>query len=230
MSREEFIMETISPVLKKCVTFRDIPQERYKDVLSCLNARFVHYEKEEMIRKPGDDKLAGIVIRGTAKLILQSESGGQMSIAYYTVGEMFNKDTACTGRTENFSQVWALTDCSILFLDLSVLFAEEKITCRFKKRVAVNLLRDLAEHSMQLNDKLRILAQKRLRDRIKVYLQMLPVSDNSEIIIPFNRNELAEYLCVDRSALSRELGRMQDENIIRLTDKGVCISDRDFLI
>lgn len=229
MSREDIVIKKIAPVLKKCRCFRDIPEEKYRDVLSCLSARFVRYRKNEMIRKPGDDKLAGIVISGSVKLILHNESGAQISIAYYSESDMFNEDTACAERTENFSQIWALTDCSVLFLDLSALFAEEKTACRFKKRVAVNLLREISEKSIRTNEKLRILVQKRLRDRIKVYLLTCHKNENGVIEIPFNRNELSEYLCVDRSALSRELGRMQDEGIITIVDGGVVVKSNSFL-
>lgn len=204
-------------------------EEKYRDVLSCLNARFVRYNKNEMIRKPGDDKLAGIVISGSVKLILHSESGAQISIAHYSEGEMFNEDISCAENPEDFSQIWVLSDCSVLFLDLSALFVKEKTACKFKKRVAVNLLCEIAEKTVKTNEKLRILVQKRLRDRIKVYLLTCHKNDNGVIEIPFNRNELAEYFGVDRSALSRELGRMRDEGIIKITDGGVIVKNNNFL-
>ncbi|MCM1330794.1 MAG: Crp/Fnr family transcriptional regulator [Ruminococcus sp.] len=230
MKRENIAMEDIAPVLGKCMCFRDIPEERYRDVLRCLKARYARYRKGEMIRNPRDARFAGIVVGGSVKLVLHSESGGIMSIDYYNKGDMFNEDIACSERTENHSQLWAAADCAVLFLDLSVLFAEEKVTCRFKKRVALNLLRNMAEQSVRLNEKLRILAQKRLRDRIKVYLQSRSVSVGKKIAVPYNRSELAEFLGVDRSALSRELGRMQDEKIIRVESDGFTVTDENFLI
>jgi CRP-like cAMP-binding protein len=125
-------------------------------------------------------------------------------------------------------QIWAVTDCEILFLDFSSLFNMEGGTCPFKMRASTNLLREFAEKARFLNDKVRILAQKRLRDKLKVYLQMQKSNKDGWIELPFRRNELAEFLCVDRSALSRELSRMQQDGILSYEGKRIRIHDITF--
>lgn len=86
-------------------------------------------------------------------------------------------------------------------------------------RVTANLLQEMGRGALFLNQKMRILAQNRLCNRIKVYLQGLPVASNGEIRLEMGRGEMADYLCVDRSALSRELGRMQKEGILTYRDR-----------
>ena len=76
---------------------------------------------------------------------------------------------------------------------------------------------------------MRILAQNRLRNRIKLYLQMLAAKPGGELHLDMGRGELADYLCVDRSALSRELGRMQKEGILAFQGQQVHILDQSFL-
>lgn len=76
---------------------------------------------------------------------------------------------------------------------------------------------------------MRILAQKRLRDRLKIYLQTLTPDSKGCYHLLYSRTELADFLCVDRSALSRELCRMRDEKVIEFSGAKIKILDHDFL-
>ena len=82
---------------------------------------------------------------------------------------------------------------------------------------------------MFLNRKVRILGQKKLRDKIKVYLRGLEKKEDGTMKVVFNKSALAEFLGVDRSALSRELKRMQDEEIIVVSKDHIQVLDPDFL-
>ncbi len=87
----------------------------------------------------------------------------------------------------------------------------------------------MGQEALGSSQKMRILAQKWLRSRIKVYLQGLPAGPDGEIFLEMGRGELADYLCVDRSALSRELGRMQKEEILAYKGQRVTVLDKEFL-
>ncbi|WP_313071997.1 Crp/Fnr family transcriptional regulator [Lacrimispora sp.] len=216
-------------VLKDCSCFEGIPEDKVSAVLCCLRARYRAFTKGNMILQVSDrENLAGIVLKGTAELTLYSENGSQININHCSAGDMFGEDLACSESVDSSMQIWAVTDCEILFLDFSSLFNMEGGTCPFKMRVSTNLLREFAEKARFLNDKVRILAQKRLRDKLKVYLQMQKSSKEGMIELPFRRNELAEFLCVDRSALSRELSRMQQDGILSYEGKNIQIHDNTF--
>lgn len=220
----------IFQVLCRCSCFDGIPEHKYADVLRCLRAQNREFCKGSMILQAKSGKnLAGIVLSGTVELTLYSESGSQININHCSAGDMFGEDLACSDSTSNSMQIWAVTDCEILFLDFSSLFSPEGCACPFKMKICTNLLREFASKANFLNSKVRILAQKRLRDKIKVYLQTRKCDLHGRIAIPFRRNDLAEFLCVDRSALSRELGRMQREGILRLEDNCIQICDKKFL-
>lgn len=102
-------------------------------------------------------------------------------------------------------------------MDLSyVLVSEERCcdACGFLHQLLLNLTSRMADQNVFSNLKLRILSQKSLRDRIFVYLGSIQPDEQGVRHVPFSQTALAEFLCVNRSALSRELGRMQDENLL----------------
>ena len=87
----------------------------------------------------------------------------------------------------------------------------------------------MAQQLLFFNTKVRILAQKRLRDRLKIYLQTLTPDEKGCYSLPYTRTELADFLCVDRSALSRELCRMRDERILDFSGAKIHLLNPTFL-
>ena len=96
-------------------------------------------------------------------------------------------------------------------------------------QVTANLMQDMAQQLLFFNTKVRILAQKRLRDRLKIYLQTLTPDEKGCYSLPYTRTELADFLCVDRSALSRELCRMRDERILDFSGAKIHLLNSTFL-
>ena len=96
-------------------------------------------------------------------------------------------------------------------------------------QVTANLLREMGQGDLVRIQKMRILAQNRLRNKLKLYLQSLTIGPEGDLCLNMGRSELAEYLCVDRSALSRELSRMQKEGILTVQGQHVHMLDKGFL-
>ena len=90
-------------------------------------------------------------------------------------------------------------------------------------------MQEFARQVLAFNTKVRILGQKRLRDRLKIYLQTLTPNADGVYVLPYSRTSLADFLCVDRSALSRELCRMRDEGILSFSGSRIRILDSSFL-
>ena len=134
----------------------------------------------------------------------------------------------CSMAEDSPIQIDALTDVQVLYLDFDPLLLQQECACPHKAQVTANLLREMGGAPFSQSE-MRILAQNRLRNRIKLYLQMLPVKPGGELHLDMGRGELADYLCVDRSALSRELGRMQKEGILAFQGQQVRILDQSFL-
>lgn len=177
-----------------------------------------------------NSQAAGIILSGTVELAFHDENGNQINVNHISSGQMFGVDLACSKQAPSPIQLRTITDCEALFLDFSPLLDADAPPCPYRARVAANLLRDFAQQTLFLNLKLRILGQKRLRDKIKIYLQHQHISNNGRIVLPFSRHELADFLYVDRSALSRELGRMRTEGTLSFNGRTIVLLDRSFLM
>lgn len=223
-------MKEIYPILRMCSFFDGIPEEKYPNVLRCLQAGRRRFPKGGIILNIGDQsQMAGVMLSGTVELSVYDENGNQINVNHISRGGAFGSELACSEQDASPVQFHALTDCEILFLNFSALLNLEAPPCPYRTRVATNLLRDFARQTIFLNQKLRIMGQRRLRDKIKVYLQGQKLTAEGRITLPFSRNELADFLYVDRSALSRELGRMRDEGILSYHGQDFQILDRSFL-
>ena len=166
---------------------------------------------------------------GTLRISLYSEDGNLLTIERLDAGRVFGESLVCSMSEDSPIQIDAITDGEVLYLDFDPLLLQQESGCPFRTRVTANLLREMGREALFLNRKMRILAQNRLRNRIKLYLQSLQVPPDGVIRLEMGRGELAEYLCVDRSALSRELGRMQKDGILTYQGQTVRILDQDFL-
>ena len=113
---------------------------------------------------------------------------------------------------ENYSKINML-------INLKGIISGSSCPCSYQLNLTTNMLKILASQNVFSNLKLRIANQKSLRDRILIYLHSLAPDSEGYLHVPFTQTALAEFLGVNRSALSRELGRMQDENLIEVNDK-----------
>ena len=208
-------MEQYYPILQKCGMFNGIQPRRYKEALDCLNARAVSYPRSAHIVELGEQSHnTGVVLDGTMEEFLYDENGNQVSICRFGQGDVFGAELACTGWTTSPVCLRASSDCTVMLLDFSALMSQQTMTCPCRMQVTANLMQHMARQLLFFNTKVRILAQKRLRDRLKIYLQTLTPDAKGCYTLPYNRTELADFLCVDRSALSRELCRMRDEGLL----------------
>ena len=157
------------------------------------------------------------------------ENGNQISICRFCPGEVFGAELACTGWTASPVCLRASSDCTVMLLDFSALMSQKTLTCPCRMQVTANLMQDMAQQLLFFNTKVRILAQKRLRDRLKIYLQTLTPDEKGCYSLPYTRTELADFLCVDRSALSRELCRMRDERILDFSGAKIHLLNPTFL-
>ncbi len=224
-------MEEIYPILHNCSYFEGIPEEKYPHVLRCLQARKKSFARDSTILNIGEpSRMAGVVLQGVVELSFYDENGSLVNVNHISDSGVFGAELACSRQNASPIQLCAVTDCQILFLNFSALLDPDASACPFRQRMSANLIRDFAHQTLFLNQKLRIMGQKRLRDKIKVYLQCQKITADGTICVPFKRSELADFLYVDRSALSRELGRMREEGILSFQGQNICVLDRSFLL
>ena len=210
--------------------FHGIQPRRYRDVLDCLHASVHQYPRNTHLVELGEQSHnTGILLDGTVEEFLYDENGNQVSICRLANGQIFGAELACTGWSTSPVCLRADSDCTVLRLDFSALMSQQTMTCPCRMQVTANLMQDMAQQLLFFNTKVRILAQKRLRDRLKIYLQTLTPDEKGCYSLPYTRTELADFLCVDRSALSRELCRMRDERILDFSGAKIHLLNPTFL-
>ena len=204
--------------IRKCYLFDGIKDEQLPEAIKLLNGRIKRVEKDDFIVKLGGVlRNAGLLLKGKIESSFQNENYDQITMHTFTGGYLFGEALVINDAKNSPVQVRAVEDSIVLFIDLSAIYHSE-IASPLRTNLAENLIKSLARKNLILNQKVRILSQKSLRDRILIYLGTLPKDKNGFVKIPFTQTALAEHLGVNRSALSRELGRIQNEGLL-IVDK-----------
>lgn len=121
----------------------------------------------------------------------------------------------------------AITDCSLLLMEYGRLLHPCSRACPCHRQLIENFIGLLIQKNQLLMQKIDIVSKKSLRDRIQTYLLFLMRQQRSATVTcPLNRTELAEFLCVNRSAMTREIYRMQKEGLIELQKQTIRLKDR----
>lgn len=229
------IKSTVSElaIYQTCLTtsglLSGIPKEKYDTIFSCLQARITDYESETLIVAVGDHNFrAGIVLDGSLEEFIYDENANHVTIQHLESGSVFGAELTCGSALSSQFYLKASVDTKVLLLDFKALLSETTLTCPYRMKVTANLLQELSNQITFFNVKLRILSQKKLRDKLKIYLQTLEQTEEGLIHLPLSRTKLAEFLYVDRSALSRELCRLRDEGILNFSGSNIKLLDSDF--
>ena len=204
--------------LSRTVLFRGIQPEEIKAMLSCLAAEKRIYEKGALIYRAGDVVTSlGVVLDGKV-LIEHDDLWGSTTVLDSALpGQVFAETYACTAGEPLMVNVEAAKQSQVLFLNVSRVLRICTHACAFHGKLIQNLLALSAQKNLNLSRKILFTASKTIRGRLEIYLSDQAVKNgSSSFTIPFNRQQLADYLNVDRSALSAELGKMQKEGLIRV--------------
>ena len=206
-------MEKYLELLETLALFDGINRNDIPVILNRLKSTASSYEKGEYIHLEGDAAdFIGIVLEGEIH-VLQDDYYGNRNINFsFHAGDMFAEAFACAEAAELPVDILATSRAYILFLDRSMLFGECSKTCAFHSILIRNLLKIVAGKNMLLNQKLSYSSHKTTGEKIMAYLSdQAKLHHSSEFIIPFNRQELADYLGVERSAMSAEISRLQKQ-------------------
>lgn len=211
--------------IRKCYLFDGIEDEQLADAIKLLNGRIKKVVKDDyVVQLGGTMQYAGLLLKGKIESSFQNENFDQITMHTFTGGYLFGEGLVINHAKNSPVQVRAVEDSVVLFIDLEMIYAAADNT-PIRNILARNLIKSLAKKNLILNQKVRILSQKSLRDRIFIYLRTLPKDKDGYVRIPFTQTALAEYLGVNRSALSRELGRMQNEGLLVIDGKRIKIKD-----
>ena len=210
-------------IIIDCPLFAGISPEYINDMLVSLDSHIGHYPKNEIIINLGDEfRCCGIVLEGTLEVSYNTNRFEKHNVNHFSTCKIFGESLALKGIAHSPVQVAALTDAVVLLIDLRKLVLSTNRCnrdCIYNHQLLLNIMDRMAEQIIFSNLKLRILGQKSLRDRIMIYLTHMNADKPEGAELPFSQTSLAEFLGVNRSALARELGRMQDDRILKINKK-----------
>lgn len=208
--REYFALLKASPL------FAGIEEENLLGMLQCLNARSVRYGKDVILLLAGQPiASAGLVLSGRVQIIKEDYSGNRTILAEVSPGSLFAEAFACAQTSHLPLTVISITECQILWLDIQRVVSVCSSACQFHTRLIENLLAILASNNIVLNQKIEHLSKRSTREKLLSFLSDQAIKQGrDEFEIAFNRQELADYLCVERSAMSAELSRMRNEGLL----------------
>ena len=209
-------METPRSILRQCRLFRDLPPGILEGAL-LPRGRLREFEKQAVLIAPGDrvDWFA-IVLRGKAQISQIFSDGTSSLMDALGPGYPLGTDLICTRSRRSPYYAIAAGPLQILQFPGTLLLEPGALPEETRMVLQRNLLTILSDSNLRKHYRLAILAQRGLRDRVLVYLTMQAERRGTNTFrIPFSREELAAFLCVNRSALSHELSRMEAEGLIR---------------
>ena len=199
-------------LLLQTSVFTGITTDEIRDMLSCLSARETTFIKDEIIFSYGETITGiGIVLEGSVHIVKEDFWGNANLMAECVPGDIF-----------------AASTCRVLFLEVSKILTVCPSACAFHNRLIRNLLTLVSRKNFQLNRKLEHMSKRTTKEKLLSYLSMESKKANaSTFTIPFNRQQLADYLSVDRSAMSNELCKLRDAGILEFNKNTFTIFEKN---
>lgn len=195
--------------------FAGISEEGVDQVLACLSARPRHFDKQAMLLRAGDAPVMGVVLAGSVHILQEDFWGNRSLLGRAGPGDLFAEAFACAGVLRLPVSVEACEPTDVLLLDAGRLSAVCPAACPHHTQMIRILLRLMAEKNVGLARKVEHMARRTTRDKLLSYLSAeARRNGGSAFSIPFNRQQLADYLAVDRSAMCSELSRLRDEGLL----------------
>lgn len=208
-------MEKYFDVLESVSLFNAINKNELESMLRCLDTQIIHVKKNEVVLLAGNcPKHVGIVLSGQLHIVKDDYEGNHTLVAAVTSGEIFAEALCCAGVKESPVTVMADTDSAIMLLRFERILHSCPHSCDFHTKLIENMLEVMAKRNLMLQNRINILGAHSVREKVMRYLESFIPKQGREIQIPFNREGLANYLCVERSALSHELSRMKKDGLI----------------
>ena len=209
-------MNEILAQLCRAPLFAQLTEADLDNLLTCFAPRQTAYTRHEMIWQEGmRTQSVGLVLNGAVHILRDDFWGNRSILAEVGPGDLFCEAYACLPAQPLTVSVQAAADCTVLFLDLGHTLTVCEKNCAFHQQLIRNLLGVVAEKNLMLARKIDHLSRRSIREKLLAYLSFQAQTHGAaEFTIPFNRQELADYLSVDRSALSQELSRMQREGLV----------------
>lgn len=203
-------------MLSQTPLFREIPEEELPELLSGFEAYIRTYGRGDIIYSAGE-RIAcmGLVIKGSVNIVVNYYWGNSNIFSHIAPGQVFAETYAVLPEQEMLVDAVAAEPAEIVFLNVRSFLKNPSLTQAWSGVIAQRLLSLTAQKNLNLSNRMLHTASRSIRERLLSYLSQQALEHGSHRFeIPFSRQQLADYLGVDRSAMSHELSKMQQEGIL----------------
>ncbi len=209
-------MKKLLPVLKNCPLFANIEEENLLRILTCLGARVISFDKKYTVFAEGTPaRYLGVVLSGSVQVVRVDYFGNRSILAEIEPPHLFGEAFACAETSSLPVTVIANEPAEVMLIDCGHILHTCENNCGFHGQLIYNLMKDLAEKTILFHQKSEITAKRSTREKLLSYLAMqAKKAGSNRFRIPFDRQELADYLEVDRSGLSAEISKLRKEGLI----------------
>lgn len=201
------------------ILFKGIKQDDCRRMINCFNAEIKKFKSGSKIMDYSDnpDKL-GIVLNGTAVMVRYDVNGVRSIMESLEEQSVFGVYFTFTASHRSCIEIVAETDCEIMFVRRSEITKRCENACQCHTQVVENLLELMSEKAISLNERIEVLSQRSIEDKLISCLRIIeektPAGKSPQI--PFSTTALSDYLCVNRSALQREITRLKKDGILTI--------------
>jgi CRP/FNR family transcriptional regulator, dissimilatory nitrate respiration regulator len=209
-------MKITHPIFKQVPLFQNVAENDLNALLGCLDAKEVTFQKNQTIYFEEDIiTKVGIVIEGSAHIVKEDLWGNRSILTNLEPGDMFGEAFSCAGEEKISVSVVAAEKTKILLIDCRRMLTSCSSACVFHTQLIKNMLSIMGRKNIQLTQKMEHMTKRTTKEKLLSYLSAEAKRyGKSSFDIPFNRQELADYLSVDRSAMSNELCKMREEGLL----------------
>lgn len=210
-------MKEYLEIYKNVPLFAGISEAELLSLLQCLHAQVKSYPKGGVVLLAGESiRQVGIVLEGTVQIIKEDLHGNRNILGRFAQGELFAEVFACIGIEKAPVTVFADTGTVVLFIDFRRIVTSCTAACAFHARLIENMLLLMARKNLMLSEKVMCIGHRSTREKVEAFLTLQQErAGTNPFDIVFSRAEMADYLCVERSAMSAVLCKMRDEGAIR---------------
>jgi len=225
------LCNNISKLLMGSPLFDGISANELNSMVACLKPKVCTYKKNSYIVIGGNPFTGlGILLTGEAAVIKENVAGSRNVMTVLKAGNIFGEMIAFSKRHDWPASVFAKTPCSVIFLPPDKITGNCANACANHTQLIKNMLSILSEKALLLNQKVEYLTISSMRGKISTYLlEQCKLTGKKVFTLPLSRNDLANFLNVSRTALSREMGRMRDEGLIEFYRASIKIHDLETL-
>lgn len=215
----------------KCPLFKGVSDEGLKQLYNCLRARQTEFKAGEEIYSFSRLKsVLGVILQGKIVIKKIDRNGNVTILDHIQKNGVLSNAFSFSQTDGNYISAYAVENSKVVFFDYDNVFKRCQKACECHSVFVENLFDIVVEKSKTLSQRVEILSNKTIREKILSYLSITAKSTGSvEITLPMSLTSFAEFLCVDRSAMMRELKKLSDAGIIKTDKRIITVLKREYI-